>query len=309
MEAPEKAKSGLHLNQRRYGTKKPADIISNPKESNLPLLEDRSNVSDSYRHNNAAMNRVSIQKQIGAQKYGSHQKSRVDEGKENSDNSTNKEQLDLNTDAGHDAISKKAGTGNKKYYMDIDSLRQEHADAIKMLEELDKCEVNRRRSLDSDNSADSSYASVEDTRFVGGIQRNQLAYRENNTLDDEFVGSKMSSIPAKQEDPTLTDSFLNMTHLSISLQDDFDGYEAPGYNDDGDDDDGGRDTRILTPKKNRSFADDGNNDAEDDRTLTPLKNRSFTSSCASIEDESDFFGDADVDSYSSSEDGYSSGTF
>ena len=76
-----------------------------------------------------------------------------------------------------------------------------------------------------------------------------------------------------------------MTHLSISLRDDFDC-----------DDDDGSDCRnndeILTPPKNRSFTS----------CLTPPKNRSLTSSIRSLEDAFDFFGDdADVGSYYSSE--------
>ena len=78
---------------------------------------------------------------------------------------------------------------------------------------------------------------------------------------------------------TVTDSFLNMTHLSISLRDDFD-------------------TEGGIDKSERS------------QSLTPNRNRSFASSCASVEENSDFFGDADVDSYSSNEDdNYSDGTF
>ena len=78
---------------------------------------------------------------------------------------------------------------------------------------------------------------------------------------------------------TVTDSFLNMTHLSISLRDDFD--------------------------------TEGIDKSERSQSLTPNRNRSFASSCASVEENSDFFGDADVDSYSSDEDdNYSSdGTF
>ncbi|KAL7541846.1 hypothetical protein ACHAXR_011292 [Thalassiosira sp. AJA248-18] len=261
----------------------------------------------------------------GTQKYDSKQKKLpVDEGKENSDNSANKEPLN-SKDSGLDVpkedtrrVPKRQDITKKHFHMDIDSLRREHADAIKMLEELDKSEGNRRRSLDSDNSDNSSY--YDRSASPEGIY-NQSAFddnhRDNNTLDDEFV--RDCSCAQKENDAMgedLPSSFLNMSHLSISIRDDFDGAgddkEATltptknrSFSLQEDFDCSDADEVPLTPTKNGSFSHDGDEGAE---YLTPAKNRSFTSSCASIED-SDFFGDADIDSCSSDEDSYSSGTF
>ena len=154
--------------------------------------------------------------------------------------------------------------------MDIHSLRREHADALKMLEELDLKESKQRRSLDS---ADNPSSADDDNNYVPlGIRRNRNSERDsydsiNNTLNDEFVKA-CSSRSTSYDDvapTTVTDSFLNMTHLSISLRDDFD-------------------TEGGIDKSERS------------QSLTPNRNRSFASSCASVEENRNFFGDADVDS-------------
>ena len=87
-----------------------------------------------------------------------------------------------------------------------------------------------------------------------------------------------------------------MSHLSISLRDEFDCTNDSGF--------------VHTPaKKDRSYLGEDVISDSSPFPLTPMKNRSFTSSCASIEEQSDFFCDADVDSISSNESGYSSGTF
>jgi len=152
----------------------------------------------------------------------------------------------------------------------------------RILQELDKKEGQQRRSLESADNP----SSADDNNYVPlGIRRNQNSERDsydsiNNTLDDELV-KDCSSRSTSYDDvapATVTDSFLNMTHLSISLRDDFD-------------------TEGGIDKSERS------------QSLTPNRNRSFASSCASVEENSDFFGDADVDSYSDEDDNYSDGTF
>jgi len=305
-EASQEKKSSLLIHRRKRCPKKQANNPSKA-ESNLPLLEDRSNISDGKK-----LKQKFIQKQC-ERKCGSNQRYQVDDGKEYSDSTPN--------DTGHAVLKKGAAANSKKYFMDIDSLRREHADAIKMLEELDKCEGNKRRSLDSDTSINSSYSCSP--RTLCG----------HNTLDDEFVRdcskiSKPVGVYAEQSHQkaggthTLTDSFLNMTHLSISLRDDFDSDEGDRYelraHSPMKKDQGAVNlspVKNLSAAKNLSFASSFDDDEDDDcgdvrdttPPHTPLKNRSFTSSCASIEDE-DFFGDADIDSCSFDEDGYSSGT-
>lgn len=87
-----------------------------------------------------------------------------------------------------------------------------------------------------------------------------------------------------------------MSHLSISLRDEFDCTNEGGV--------------VHTPmKKERSYSIEEDEIQGSPLPLTPLKNRSFTSSCRSIDEQSDFFCDADVDSISSNGSGYSSGTF
>ena len=138
-------------------------------------------------------------------------------------------------------------------------------------------EGNKRRSLESDDSVDSAHQREEPG--FGGDPRLLAcddSFRASNTLDDEFVrdcsnGSTSACPELKMEvngiAEALPGSFLNMSHLSISLRDDFDGGEAP-----------------LTPTKDRSFSlREDLEGGDDEQPLTPMKNRSFTSSCASIE--------------------------
>mmetsp|Transcript_15764 Transcript_15764/g.33922 ORF Transcript_15764/g.33922 Transcript_15764/m.33922 type:complete len:424 (-) Transcript_15764:94-1365(-) len=302
-EVPRRANpSGLRLNHRR----------------NAPMKQvDRSNVSE----NLATIKQDTAQEpKQRSQIHGSNPRFRGDDGKENSDNSTNREPI-VSKDTKQTVVSKKAPHANK-YFMDIDSLRREHADAIKMLEELDKCEGNKRKSLDSeDNSVDLPYDYDSGGSYDGTSMRNQSpAYRMTKRLDDEFVRDcsdtrKECGAMVKEGDHAIAESFLNMSHLSISPRGEFDNAQGDYFEEGGGN--GGVSPRV--PPKNRSFTFDNYNDqsdyfeGDDEKSKvadpTPTKNRSFTASCASIEDR-DFFGDADCDSCSSDdEDGYSSGTF
>lgn len=397
-EASHKTGPGLPLNRRRYNPTKQTD---------------GSNASD----DRAAMKRNSIQKPKPAKqaprKHVSNTRFRGDDGKENSDNSANNKRPRVSKEAPRADAAPRRVPPSKKYFMDIDSLRREHADAIRMLEELDKCEGEKRRSLGSSegNSFDlRSFDLGYDGR--GGGPGQSPAHHASKPLDGDLEEDCSDSLGAREELGALeregphgvTESFLNMTHLSISLRDDFEDtrgdyfYEddeseavtplTPAKNgsfafetcpsgcpegadcdkneemaplnpaetgsfafDDSRDSsfEGDDDEAPLTPEKNGSFSfetcqggcsegadcdkdrvaflapaktgsfasnsDRDNSFEGDDKEgngatpRTPLvKNRSFTSSCASIE-ESDFFGDADCDSCSSEEEGYSSGTF
>ena len=86
---------------------------------------------------------------------------RVNKGKENNQNPyKNKSQ---HKDAvEHMGTTKKRSTTSKHFYMNIDSLRREHADAIKMLEELDINEGNKRRSLVSSNDHSTDSIDADD---------------------------------------------------------------------------------------------------------------------------------------------------
>jgi len=283
------------LNRRRYVPKKKQES-NNVESAKLPLLKDK--VSDVGKKPNkhqptkqptkqlatVSHNSIKSSKPINSQKlYGPSQR-RVAEDKENSDNSSSKKETHQKKSQQVIAPKKSVTTSPKKeYFMDIHSLRREHADALKMLEELDKKEGQQRRSLES---ADNPSSADDDNNYVPlGIRRNRNSERDsydsiNNTLDDEFVKDCSSRSTSFDEvaPAAVTDSFLNMTHLSISLRDDFD--------------------------------TEGIDKSERSQSLTPNRNRSFASSFASDEKNSDFFGDADDDSYNSDEDdNYSNGTF
>ena len=294
--------------RRRISSKKKVDD-THKEEAKLPLLEDGSR-SDSCCNNvvvhiseNSRLKPTKQFKSItnnpqqvhSAAKKSSAQ-TRVVDDKENSsgDNSSNNNSRPQPPPSPKKATVSPPQQKQKKYFMDLASLRREHADALKMLQELDREEADNRGRSDS-NQYSSVVGGNNNSSYDGGIMRHNDNTRPydnivDNSLDDEFVrdcSDRSTSIsPVKMNAQarsaegarhTVTDSFLNMTHLSISLRDDF------GFDDDrsgsGDD----RSVRPLTTSL----------------TLTPPKNRSLT--WEGLEDACDFFGDADVDSYYSSE--------
>ena len=262
------------LNRRRYAPKKKQDG-KNVNSAKLPLLKDKVSDIGNKKTNKqlpkqpkqlATVSRDPIKssKPNNSQNlYGPSQR-RVAEDKENSDNSSSNKDPHPKKNQQMIAPKKSVTTTSpkKEYFMDIHSLRREHADALKMLEELDLKESKQRRSLES---ADKPSSADDDNNYVPlGIRRNHSYDSINNTLDDEFV-KDCSSRSTSYDDiapTTVTDSFLNMTHLSISLRDDFD-------------------TEGGIDKSERS------------QSLTPNRNRSFASSCASVEENRNFFGEDD----------------
>lgn len=77
----------------------------------------------------------------------------------------------------HEGEKKKGSTKSKKYFRDIDSLKREHANAIRMLEELDINEGKKRRHSVSGNDRPSGFS-------IGD-------YDVNNSSDDEMQKSSM----------------------------------------------------------------------------------------------------------------------
>lgn len=171
-------------------------------------------------------------------------------GKENNDDSNSKEctaaAVDVTVLSTKKTTASSIPSNNKKYFMDIDSLKREHADAMKLLEELDVSEGKNRLNslllLDSENNASAaSYSGEDDNNNIDGC--------DNDALDDDLVGDcddDKSSVSqgldhAKDQDQTagegdnaLTDSFLNMSHLSTCLvhRNSLDGDEEVDYHDD-----------------------------------------------------------------------------
>ena len=107
----------------------------------------------------------------------------MDEDKENSGDS-NSMSKDCATAAGDvTVLPTKNKTVAPKYFMDIDSLKREHADAMKMLEELEVSEGNdRRHSLLSDSENNSSKGT-----YPGDDDNNDIVGCENYELDDDLV--------------------------------------------------------------------------------------------------------------------------
>eukprot|EP00804_Cyclotella_cryptica_P027603 CCRYP_010252-RD/>CCRYP_010252-RD protein AED:0.34 eAED:0.34 QI:0/0/0/1/0/0/2/0/450 len=170
---------------------------------------------------------------LGGQTCGPKKKFQSDEGKENCDKS-----VDPSVQYSRTTKHKKS-TGPKKHFQrstDINSLKREHADAIKMLQEMDR-EENRRRSLDSE-VASCSFDSDElyEKREVNTDYNAQEASRNTESLSnreedyDEFVSSgeigDSSSHVAGAEAKTdesfawLPDGIKDASHLSIVLRED-----------------------------------------------------------------------------------------
>jgi len=135
------------LIRRRYVPKKKQES-NNVESAKLPLLKDK--VSDVGKKPNkhqptkqptkqlatVSHNSIKSSKPINSQKlYGPSQR-RVAEDKENSDNSSSKKETHPKKSQQVIAPKKSVTTSPKKeYFMDIHSLRREHADALKMLQE------------------------------------------------------------------------------------------------------------------------------------------------------------------------------
>lgn len=129
---------------------------------------------------------------------GSNQQSSQKENKRHHCNSTNTESNHKDV-VEHAGSTKKSSTTSKKIFMDIDSLRREHASAIKMLQELDIKEGLKRRSLDSsnDHSTDSIPGEEDDIDSVEmhtGSMNEQRARSDNDfAVDDESTDDENSN--------------------------------------------------------------------------------------------------------------------
>lgn len=201
---------------------------------------------------------------------------RANNDKENNHHATT-EESNCNITADHEGRMKKGSSNtSKKYFMDIDSLRREHANAIKMLEELDINEGNKRRSLISGNdhstsltpgeneendSSDDEMQQQQDRNFEmsSGMHSNEVdsgadcindccSARSIEIDETNCVASVAREVEA---DIALTDdSFLNnMTHLSISLRDEFDneGAEEAEWESNGEEDEEEREAFVPSP--------------------------------------------------------------
>lgn len=235
---------------------------------------------------------------------------RANNDKENNHHATT-EESNCNITADHEGRMKKGSSNtSKKYFMDIDSLRREHANAIKMLEELDINEGNKRRSLISGNDHSTSLTPGENeendssddemqqqqnrnfemssgmhsnevdvaiddefTKFEECSSTNSRSRRSFESVNEEeysYSGADcindccsarsieidetncVASVAREVEaDIALTDdSFLNnMTHLSISLRDEFDneGAEEAEWESNGEEDEEEREAFVPSP--------------------------------------------------------------
>jgi hypothetical protein len=121
--------------------------------------------------------RNSMIPRVSGQTYGPKKKCQTDEGKENCD-------IYFDPAVQYSRPTKlKKSEGQKKHFellTDINSLKREHADAIKMLQEMDR-EENRRRSLDSEST---SYSCDSDELNDHNIIKNEQVNTDHNVQDD-----------------------------------------------------------------------------------------------------------------------------
>jgi len=200
-----------------------------------------------------------------------------DDGKENTPESVNSNKESCTTIDKKGGINQTTNKTNvtshdihasskpKSYFMDINSLKREHEDALKILAELGMSE-DKSRSLDAE-------VSVNDN--VIGEQECEFAQEENSVHTEEgseHEGSEQDIAAAVSE------SFLNMSHLSTSLvhRDSLDG---SSYSYDDEDEDAGSGGNLTPMNGNRSSTGTGS-------SLSPKNiSRSF--------EYSEFFGSDD----------------
>ena len=207
-------------------------------------------LSSTTNSNHPAKRRSFIPKLTAGQTHVSKSRFQSDEGKENGDDQPSV-QSTFRT-------SYLKQPGPKKHFQlatDITSLKREHADALQMLQDLDK-EENRRRSLGSANSSAHSFNSSETSecdifdKANRGQDKmfNDESFQVSKFQDDyrEFVSSssdsksfnddKAQSQPAGSG-ASLDDSFglpegiKDAIHLSIVLNDEIEAQEDVEYND------------------------------------------------------------------------------
>ena len=143
--------------------------------------------------------------------------------------------------------------GTKKHFQlatDLNALKREHADALKMLQELDK-EENRRRSLGSASSAysfDSDESSEHDiferANRGGGINEGAYEDMDGSRRDgygeyvssSETVSEHVGGTVADESFAWLPEGIKDASHLSIVLNDEIESQEDVKYDDKRDED-------------------------------------------------------------------------
>lgn len=172
-------------------------------------------------------------------------KNQIDEGKENADTSFDKPALGGSLSQ----RTHKAPTRTNKHFgllRDISSLKREHADALKMLEELDRYEEDKRKYVHSDSSYDSLFSNDEASREALNVENEdehrylddtEDAYNDRYFNDDEnqscsTTASSRQLADDKEEEEAMVTSIIahnetfswlppgltDATHLSISLR-------------------------------------------------------------------------------------------
>ena len=209
-------------NQVEKSTNVPALMEKETQALNLSAasLQRRDQTSILRKHStNQPTDRTSSTKLNGSIGCGSERRPcRVNKGKENNHYRENpyKNKSHHEDAVEHMGTTKKRSTASKHFYMDIVSLRREHADAIKMLEELDINEGNKRRSLVSsnDHSTDlidadddvtgSSDVEMKEQRSPGVLKARRLCGNDDVVLDDGSKEEDYSSSISRSDNSSVT---------------------------------------------------------------------------------------------------------
>jgi hypothetical protein len=125
-------------------------------------------------------------------------------------------------------------TNNKKYFKDIESLKREHADAMKMLEELEVSEGKNRRHSGLSNSEHNSSKASGFSCATDELDHD-MGESDDSESREDLDRANGRDKARDEEDNVLTDSFLNMSHLSTSIvpSSSLDGDEEENTNVDG----------------------------------------------------------------------------
>ena len=130
----------------------------------------------------------------------------------------------------------------KSYFMDINSLKREHEDALKILAELGMSE-DKSRSLEAEFSVNESEFDQEENSILSEAGSDQ-------------EGSEQKELAEKDIVTAVSESFLNMSHLSTSLvhRNSLDG---SSYSYDDEDEYAGNSGGNLTPNMNGNRSSTG----------------------------------------------------
>lgn len=204
------ARDSIELNRRKNATnrKKPSSLPTNKPSNGIINMKKANTTKNKVGEKKAT---VPPNKKDSDEAAATVRAKAGSKGKENGD-SNNADTKQILAE-GKILLRRKSTTKKKtsdSYYMDFESLKREHADAISMLKQLD--EENKRLFVKKDEAVDDSNAYAATFGWAGGEDSSEELEHEH--VDESIVPV---SVP---------EGLLNATHLSIDIDNNNEEYDV-----------------------------------------------------------------------------------